>query len=376
MSENSLHFHILFLRLLSPSRSLNNWDISNCSKEILQRLQLRCFEFCHSYLRRLAFSLHKLVFDRLAQIGVDAKNLQVNFVNMTAVNPQTKGRWRYRYDRHNIRCYALLCRSKLNRKIYFEGKFFRVFDRGWNNCYFDSTVKITITPQNKILRHRLVLTDRHNINRYTVQRAVLCILYSVFPSNTNFLSFSRFWSDMWHVCDRGESFGEEWMLGRHLPSVVFSLPSHFGNQQSKLLHNCRSSWCHPSSGKLSREPRSEPNNRKFPPWASSIIWNTLSVSAICQKRKETSLEEVKAKLNYRHTLQVIRPWIFCCVWFSRRRLYYDAEQVFKSSSHNTERISFSAVSILFPQVDYALILNATVDSCLLQPSLYVIILWW
>ena len=36
--------------------------------------------------------------------------------------------------------------------------FFRVFGRGQNNCYFDSAVKNTNMPQNKILQHRFVLT--------------------------------------------------------------------------------------------------------------------------------------------------------------------------------------------------------------------------
>ena len=51
-----------------------------------------------------------------------------------------------------------IVRSKLNGRIYFEGRFFRVFDRGQNNCYFDSAVKNTNMPQNNFLQHRLVLT--------------------------------------------------------------------------------------------------------------------------------------------------------------------------------------------------------------------------
>ena len=39
--------------------------------------------------------------------------------------------------------WLLLCRSKLNGRIYFAGRFFRVFDRGQNNCSFDSAVKNT-----------------------------------------------------------------------------------------------------------------------------------------------------------------------------------------------------------------------------------------
>ena len=46
------------------------------------------------------------------------------------------------------------------------GRFFRVFDRGQNNCYFDSAVKNTNMPQNKFLQHRLVLTS--TIRRYLV----------------------------------------------------------------------------------------------------------------------------------------------------------------------------------------------------------------
>ena len=53
---------------------------------------------------------------------------------------------------------VLLCGSKLNGRIYFAGRFFRVFDRGQNNCYFDSAVKNMNTPQFFFLRHRLVLT--------------------------------------------------------------------------------------------------------------------------------------------------------------------------------------------------------------------------
>ena len=39
--------------------------------------------------------------------------------------------------------WLLLCRSKLNGRIYFAGRFFRVFERGQNNCSFDSAVKNT-----------------------------------------------------------------------------------------------------------------------------------------------------------------------------------------------------------------------------------------
>ena len=53
---------------------------------------------------------------------------------------------------------TFLCRSKLNGRIYFAGRFFRVFGGGQNNCYFDSAVKNTNMLQNKFLQHRLVLT--------------------------------------------------------------------------------------------------------------------------------------------------------------------------------------------------------------------------
>ena len=52
---------------------------------------------------------------------------------------------------------TVLCRSKLNGRIYFSGRFFRVFERGQNNCYFDSAVKNT-NMQHFFFRHRLVLT--------------------------------------------------------------------------------------------------------------------------------------------------------------------------------------------------------------------------
>ena len=41
----------------------------------------------------------------------------------------------------------LLCQSKLHGRIYFAWRFFRVFDGGHNNCYFDSAVKNTNMPQ-------------------------------------------------------------------------------------------------------------------------------------------------------------------------------------------------------------------------------------
>ena len=56
-------------------------------------------------------------------------------------------------------CLCIFCRSKLNGRIFFfAGRFFRVFDRGQNNCYFDSAVKNTNMPQKKFLQHPLVLT--------------------------------------------------------------------------------------------------------------------------------------------------------------------------------------------------------------------------
>ena len=73
---------------------------------------------------------------------------------------------------------VLLCRSKLNGRIYFAGRFYRVFDRGQNNCYFNSAVKNTNMPQNLFLQHRLVLTG-------TIQARILdntappCIRYSM-----------------------------------------------------------------------------------------------------------------------------------------------------------------------------------------------------
>ena len=48
--------------------------------------------------------------------------------------------------------------SQLNGRIYFAWRFFRVFDRGQNNCYFDSAVKNTNMPQNAFLQHCIVLT--------------------------------------------------------------------------------------------------------------------------------------------------------------------------------------------------------------------------
>ena len=53
---------------------------------------------------------------------------------------------------------CLLCRSKLNGRIYFAWRFFRVFDRGQNICFFGSAVKNTNMPLNKFLQHRLILT--------------------------------------------------------------------------------------------------------------------------------------------------------------------------------------------------------------------------
>ena len=61
----------------------------------------------------------------------------------------------------------LLCRSKLNGKIHFVGRFFHVSDRGQNNCHFDSAVKNKNMHQNKFLRRRLVLTGTiHDLTQY------------------------------------------------------------------------------------------------------------------------------------------------------------------------------------------------------------------
>ena len=54
--------------------------------------------------------------------------------------------------------FMILCRSKLNGRINLAGRFFPVFDRGQNNCYFDSAVINTNMRRNKFLQHRLVLT--------------------------------------------------------------------------------------------------------------------------------------------------------------------------------------------------------------------------
>ena len=48
----------------------------------------------------------------------------------------------------------------LNGRIYFAGRFFRVFDRGQNNCYFDPAVKNTNMPQKKFAAP--FSFDRHN----------------------------------------------------------------------------------------------------------------------------------------------------------------------------------------------------------------------
>ena len=52
-----------------------------------------------------------------------------------------------------------------------SGRFFRVFDSGWNNCYFDSTVKNTNMPRNKFLRHGLVSTGT-----ITIQYSIFTVL--------------------------------------------------------------------------------------------------------------------------------------------------------------------------------------------------------
>ena len=57
---------------------------------------------------------------------------------------------------------------KTKRENLFCGEVFRVFDRGQNNCYFDSAVKDTNIAQ-YFLRHRLVLTDTiHSISFYLI----------------------------------------------------------------------------------------------------------------------------------------------------------------------------------------------------------------
>ena len=51
---------------------------------------------------------------------------------------------------------------KTKREIFFAGGLFRVFDRGQNNCYFDSTVKNTNVPQTFLCG--TFYFDRHNIS--------------------------------------------------------------------------------------------------------------------------------------------------------------------------------------------------------------------
>ena len=64
---------------------------------------------------------------------------------------------------------------KTKRESLFRGEVLRVFDRGWNNSYFDSTVNNTIMPRNKILRHRLVLTGTICVG-FRTGRAAQCHL--------------------------------------------------------------------------------------------------------------------------------------------------------------------------------------------------------
>ena len=53
---------------------------------------------------------------------------------------------------------VLLCRSKLNGRIYFAWRFFRVFDRGQSNCFTLILRSKTRICRKFFLRHRLVLT--------------------------------------------------------------------------------------------------------------------------------------------------------------------------------------------------------------------------
>ena len=55
--------------------------------------------------------------------------------------------------------------------VFFAWRFFRVFDRGQNNCHFDSTLINTNMPQNKFLQHRLVLTGT-----VTIQYSIFTVL--------------------------------------------------------------------------------------------------------------------------------------------------------------------------------------------------------
>ena len=72
----------------------------------------------------------------------------------------------------------LLCRSKLNGRIYFAGRFIRVFDRDQNNCCFDSAVKNTNMPQ-IFLQHRLVLTG--TILQFHLKRTLkLTFIFPIF----------------------------------------------------------------------------------------------------------------------------------------------------------------------------------------------------
>ena len=61
-----------------------------------------------------------------------------------------------------LRKLGVLCRSKLNGRFFFAGSFFRVFDRGQNNCYFYSTVKNTNVPHRLVFFAAPFSFDRHN----------------------------------------------------------------------------------------------------------------------------------------------------------------------------------------------------------------------
>ena len=82
-------------------------------------------------------------------------------------------------------------------RIYFAWRFFRAFDRGQNNCYFDSAVKNTNTLQFFFLRHRLVLTGTTNGHIANRQSPVLSKSPHGYFSPGNFMN--KFQKTLWKI---------------------------------------------------------------------------------------------------------------------------------------------------------------------------------
>lgn len=137
----------------------------------------------------------------------------------------------------------ILYQSKLSGKIHFVGRFFRAFKRGCNNSYYNSTVRNSIMPENKISQHRLVLTGTISflfLTAYHVEKRMCRTEKSIFSKSQRRTTFEI------HIAEqRFKQFYKKKVLKTYLPMTF-----PHSKLQSKLSTNRRTFLNHRNNSSI------------------------------------------------------------------------------------------------------------------------------